>query len=175
MLYGTALSFHRLANFSYGNLSEVGTLALRGDLRALHERRPLVMRGQRAGCLAFVLVLGCTLGACAPSGQQAPSPPLHPSAFTQLGLASWYGEAHAGHHTASGESFDPNAMTAAHRTLPLGTTIRVTNVENGRTVTVRINDRGPVDENRIIDLSRAAADALGFRGTGIAKVRLDGF
>jgi len=65
-------------------------------------------------------------------------------------------------------------MTAAHRTLPLGTMARVTNVENGRSVLVRINDRGPVDESRIIDLSRAAADALGFRASGIAKVKLEG-
>jgi rare lipoprotein A len=89
-------------------------------------------------------------------------------------LASWYGKAHAGHKTASGELFDPNAMTAAHRTLPMGAMVRVTNIENGRTVTVRINDRGPTDESRIIDLSRAAADALGFRENGIARVKLQG-
>ena len=109
------------------------------------------------------------VGACAPS-----APPLHPTILSQVGLASWYGNAHAGHKTASGELFDPNAMTAAHRTLPLGAMVRVTNVENGRTVTVRINDRGPTDERRIIDLSRAAADALGFRASGIAKVKLEG-
>ncbi len=99
---------------------------------------------------------------------------MHPTGFTQVGLASWYGNAHAGHKTASGELFDPNAMTAAHRTLPMGALVRVTNVENGRTVMVKINDRGPEDRSRIIDLSRAAADALGFRASGTAKVRLEG-
>lgn len=97
---------------------------------------------------------------------------MHPTGFTQVGLASWYGNAHAGHKTASGELFNPNEMTAAHRTLPLGTMVRVTNVENGRAVTVRINDRGPMAERRIIDPSRAAADALGFRASGTAQVKL---
>lgn len=117
------------------------------------------------------------VGACAPQPPQTPpTPPPVPAghtAFTQVGLASWYGNAHAGHKTASGELFDPNAMTAAHRTLPLGIRVRITNVENGRTVTVRINDRGPADESRIIDLSRAAADALGFRTNGTVRVRLE--
>ena len=122
---------------------------------------------------ALALAVVCFLGACAPS-QPPPGPVVRPTGFSQNGLASWYGNAHAGHKTASGELFDPNAMTAAHRTLPLGTKVRVTNVENGRTVTVRINDRGPVDPSRIIDLSRAAADALGFRASGIARVRLEG-
>ncbi len=128
------------------------------------------------GRATLAICIVCSLGACAP--QTPPTPPsvpaVHPTAFSQVGLASWYGSAHAGHRTASGEPFNPYAMTAAHRILPLGTTVRVTNVENGRTVTVRINDRGPTDESRIIDLSRAAADALGFRASGIAKVRLEG-
>ena len=133
--------------------------------------RPEAVRGQRVGNPAFALAVVCLLGACAPFAQRAPS---HPTTFTQVGLASWYGGAFAGHRTASGELFDPNAMTAAHRTLPLGAKVRVTNVENGRTITVRINDRGPADESRIIDLSRAAADALGFRASGVTKVKLEG-
>ena len=91
----------------------------------------------------------------------------------QVGLASWYGSFHAGQRTASGELFDPDAMTAAHRTLPLGTLVRVTNVANGRFVNVRINDRGPRDTSRIIDLSRAAAQALGFTSDGVMKVKLE--
>ncbi len=121
---------------------------------------------------ALALAVVCSLGACAPS-RPPPGSVVRPTGFIQVGLASWYGNGHAGHKTASGELFDPNAMTAAHRTLPMGAIVRVTNVENGRTVTVRINDRGPEDTSRIIDLSRAAADALGFRASGVAKVRLD--
>lgn len=93
--------------------------------------------------------------------------------FVQVGLASWYGSFHAGQRTASGDLFDPNAMTAAHRTLPLGTVVRVTNIANGRAVTVRINDRGPRDKSRIIDLSRSAAQALGFAADGIMKVKIE--
>ena len=86
------------------------------------------------------------------------------------GLASFYG---SDQQTASGERFNPRAMTAAHRTLPFGTKVRVTNVRSGRTVTVRINDRGPFIPGRVIDLSQAAAEELGIVGRGIAKVKLD--
>ncbi len=78
-----------------------------------------------------------------------------------------------GRPTTSGELFDPDGMTAAHRTLPLGAVVRVTNVENGRAVTLRINDRGPQDMSRIVDQSRAAAATLGFRDAGTARVRLE--
>jgi rare lipoprotein A len=86
------------------------------------------------------------------------------------GLASFYGN---DLQTASGERFNPRAMTAAHRTLPFGTKVRVTNVRSGRAVTVRINDRGPFIPGRVIDLSQAAAEELGIVGRGIAKVKLD--
>jgi peptidoglycan lytic transglycosylase len=86
------------------------------------------------------------------------------------GLASFYGSQQ---QTASGERFNPRAMTAAHRTLPFGTKVRVTHVKSGRTVTVRINDRGPFVTGRVIDLSQAAAEELGIVGYGIAKVKLD--
>jgi rare lipoprotein A len=92
---------------------------------------------------------------------------------TQLGVASFYGPEFAERPTASGELFDPRAMTAAHRTLPLGTRVRVTNLENGRQTVVRINDRGPYRNNRVIDLSRAAARKLGFVQDGIAHVRIE--
>ncbi len=108
------------------------------------------------------------------------------SATTQTGVASWYGPGFHGRKTASGERYDQNAMTAASRTLPLGTRVKVTNLENGKTVEVTINDRGPYVDGRIIDLSRAAARKLGFRKAGIAaradrrdqrrdRVRLEGF
>lgn len=90
------------------------------------------------------------------------------------GLASWYGPRFHGRRTASGERFDQHAFTAAHRTLPFGTVVRVRSLVNGRTVDVRINDRGPFLKRRVIDLSRAAADALGLldSGKGIKPVVL---
>jgi len=90
----------------------------------------------------------------------------------QTGAASWYGQAHHGKKTASGEAFDMYALTAAHRSLPLGTRIRVTNVANGRAIDVRINDRGPAIPGRIIDLSYGAARALGAVGDGVFRVRI---
>ena len=88
------------------------------------------------------------------------------------GNASYYGRQFHGRRTASGEAFDMNAMTAAHRTLPFGTLVQVTNPRNGKTVTVRINDRGPFHGNRVIDVSRAAATELGLIGPGKAHVEL---
>jgi rare lipoprotein A len=91
----------------------------------------------------------------------------------QTGEASWYGAAHQGKPTASGEKFDQARLTAAHRSLPFGTKIKVTNLGNGKTVEVEINDRGPFAENRIIDLSHAAAKALEIIDSGTATVRLE--
>jgi rare lipoprotein A len=85
-------------------------------------------------------------------------------------VASWYGQQHQGLKTASGEIFDKNKLTAAHRTLPFGTRLRVTNVENGKTVVVRVNDRGPYVAGRVLDLSYGAAQALGMTGAGVARV-----
>lgn len=95
------------------------------------------------------------------------------SEFRTEGHASFYGLRFKGRPTASGEIFDPQAMTAAHRTLPFGTRLRVTNISNGRSVVVRINDRGPYAHGRIIDLSRAAAERLEMVRRGIAPVRLE--
>jgi rare lipoprotein A len=91
----------------------------------------------------------------------------------EFGVASFYGREWNGHRTASGERFDPNALTAAHRTLPFGTRVRVTNLDNGRQIVVRINDRGPFVRGRVLDLSRAAAKKLDFLATGTATVRID--
>ena len=93
----------------------------------------------------------------------------------QVGTASWYGEYFQGKQTASGEPYDMRDFTAAHPTLPLGTFVRVTNLRNGKIVVVRINDRGPVVEGRIIDLSYNSARALGFEERGLQTVRLDIF
>jgi rare lipoprotein A len=96
-----------------------------------------------------------------------------PWQFEELGQASWYGGQHHGRTTASGAKFDMNKMTAAHRTLPLGTNVRVTNLDNGRSVEVLINDRGPYVGTRVIDLSREAARRLQMEHEGIAPVRIE--
>jgi len=93
-----------------------------------------------------------------------------PTQIASQGVASFYTE---GQQTASGEKFDTNDLTAAHPTLPFGTRLRVTNVVSGRSVTVRVNDRGPYVPGRVVDVSHSAADALGMVGSGIAKVKLD--
>src|SRR6202167_1101419 len=91
----------------------------------------------------------------------------------QVGTASWYGQDFEGKTTASGEEYDMYDMTAAHPTLPLGSYVRVTNLRNGRAVVVKVNDRGPIVEGRIIDLSYGAAQALQFQQHGLQRVRLD--
>ena len=91
----------------------------------------------------------------------------------QFGRASWYGHALQGMETASGEAYDMNGMTCAHRSLPIGALVRVTNLRNHKSVIVRVNDRGPVPETRVIDLSYAAANVLGFSHRGLASVRID--
>ena len=93
--------------------------------------------------------------------------------YRKIGTASWYGAYHQGRPTASGAPYDMNRLTAAHRSLPLATTARVTNLANGRTVTVTINDRGPYWHGRIIDLSAKAAQLLGMRRQGVARVKVE--
>lgn len=93
-------------------------------------------------------------------------------AFHQKGPASWYGPGFHGRKTASGEVYDMHAMTAAHKRLPLGTKVKVTNLDNGKSVVVRINDRGPFYGNRILDLSKAAAGKIGAIEKGVAKVSI---
>ena len=93
--------------------------------------------------------------------------------YSETGIASWYGPGFHGANTANGEKFDTNELTAAHRTLQMPSLVRVTNLENGRSVVVRVNDRGPFARGRIIDVSSKAADLLGFKGRGTAKVRVE--
>ena len=135
---------------------------------------------------AALIGLGAaTLAACAggPRAQlataerQGRSPhadPLPSGAWRrdEVGVASWYGDRYQGRATASGERFDMGRATAAHPTLPLISLVEVTNLENGRTVRVRVNDRSPRHAGRVIDLSRAAAEQLGFVRQGLARVRL---
>lgn len=98
--------------------------------------------------------------------------PVEDPTYEEVGLASWYGAQFNGRPTASGERFDMNALTAAHKTLPLPGLVEVTNLTNGRSVVLRVNDRGPFVDNRIIDLSRGAAEALDLLGRGVGEVRV---
>jgi rare lipoprotein A len=115
--------------------------------------------------LLSLLVVGCA-HAAPPHGEHALA------GWTQRGKATWYGGELQGSMCASGERFDENKLTAAHRTLPLGARVLVTNLKNGRTVEVRINDRGPYGKGRIIDLSRAAARKIDMLAAGVAEVEL---
>ena len=118
------------------------------------------------------------LAGCAKKHHTAAAPAPPRSAAAQIrdgetGLASWYGHPYHGRPAADGEIYDMEKFTAAHRTLPFGTWVRVVNLTNDKTVDVRITDRGPFVENRIIDLSHAAAVAVALIGPGVARVRLD--
>ena len=146
-------------------------------------------RALLAASLGFLVLQGCTTvqgppetdtpaEAPAPPRKSTPDPsagkrPPAPAALPQTGQASWYGSAHHGKRTASGSIYDQTKLTAAHRTLPFGTRVMVTNASNGKSVEVEITDRGPYAGNRIIDLSRAAAQALGMIESGVATVRLE--
>jgi len=103
----------------------------------------------------------------------APIPAPSQPTLVETGLGSWYGRRFHGKLTANGEVFDPEKFTAAHRTLPWGSRVKVTNLTNGKSVEVRINDRGPFGKGRIIDVSRAAAKVLGMVGSGITTVRVE--
>ena len=144
------------------------------------------MRGRIAhGLMIALLIVG--LGAAqGPNNSEASSAPIravpaqpeirHQTGKNQpyqIGTASWYGEYFVGKPTASGEDFDMYDMTAAHPTLPLGSYVRVTNLRNGRAVVVKVNDRGPIVPDRIIDLSYGAAQVLEFEHRGLQRVRLD--
>ena len=123
----------------------------------------------RSGALVTAATAVLSLGASVLASTSAIA---EPKGQAISGLASWYGPGFHGRRTASGETFNTNALTAAHRTLPFGTQVRVVNQQNGRSVMVRINDRGPFSHGRVIDLSRAAAQLIGL--SGIAKVMLTG-
>lgn len=121
-------------------------------------------------------IAGSLLIAAAPVAAQDAAPPAPAPASSVLasGMASFYGDAHAGNRTASGERFDPDGMTAAHRSLPFGTRLRVTDPSTGRSVIVRVNDRGPFHRSRILDLSEGAARELGIvrRGRAVVEIAL---
>lgn len=124
-------------------------------------------RWPRSARLALAALAVAVLGGCATLA------PPRDGTDGLVGLASWYGAPHHGQRTASGERFDMHQLVAAHRTLAFGTRVRVVNVENGRSVVVRIVDRGPFARGRVIDVSYAAAQALGMIQRGVVRVQLE--
>jgi len=146
-------------------------------------RRVSLAASRRVVPLLLLVALGCAHAPRQSSVQPPPEvaveparPPRvereHPRQLVAEGLASWYGGALRGHLTANGERFNPSALTAAHRTLPFGTCLHVENLANGRSVDVRVNDRGPYVNGRIVDVSEAAARRLDMLDQGVGHVRL---
>ncbi len=136
--------------------------------------------------LASTLAVLCCLSAAAiaqqaasapPAAAPAPAPAAAPAAApageVSEGKVAWYGRKFAGHKTASGQAFDPGALTMAHKTLPFGTRVRVTNPKNNKSVVVRVNDRGPTQPDRVGDLSQAAAARLGMLRSGVIDAKLE--
>lgn len=115
------------------------------------------------------LIIATSLAAAAALAQT----PAGTQANEITGMCSYYARMHNGHVTAGGEKFDSNAMTAAHRQLPMGTKLKVTNLANGKSVVVRVNDRGPFVKGRSLSVTRRAAEELGFRKQGVAKVKFE--
>ena len=138
------------------------------------------MPGTGRWAVCGLILSAAILAGCAGSSprfyshpSQAPPPPAEPEPYQLQGVASYYADEFNGRTTSNGETYDMHALTAAHRTLPFNSMVRVTNVLNHQSVVVRINDRGPFKEDRIIDLSFKAAELLGMIPTGTADVTLE--
>jgi rare lipoprotein A len=157
------------------------------NLKSRQAGAPSIMRIWRIAVLwgSIIFLAACTSQSYAPPPPTSPGQPkpyrvngrwyqpiVHARGFEQEGVASWYGREFHGRRTSSGETYNMYALTAAHKTLPLGTYVRVRNLRNGKTLDVRINDRGPFARGRIIDLSYAAAKTLGVVGPGTAPVKI---
>ena len=121
------------------------------------------MNKLKTACAAALIALAASTAGAADTGTGA----------AQVGVASWYGPGFDGRLTANGERFNQNELTAAHRTLPFGTRVRVTNESNGQSVVVRVNDRGPFVGKRVIDLSKGAAQEIGLISRGTGRVKLE--
>jgi rare lipoprotein A len=159
----------------------VAIRGVRGGLMR-SERRNLMRTGRRAVPIACALAaLGSGLAAPAWGQQPATAPPAAPAAGaltgavgeTQTGLAAYYSTRLNGSRTASGERYRQDALTTAHQTLPFGTRVKVTNAKNNRSVLLRVNDRGPTQPGRILDVSRRAAQSLGFVRAGLVETKLE--
>lgn len=131
------------------------------------------MRKLVMGCAVAALVVLSPRYEARPSGAISIIYPISTPSQSVVGIASWYGQQFHGNRTANGEIYDMNGLTAAHRVLPMGTRVRVTNLLNSKSVLLRINDRGPAIHGRLIDVSLAAAKSIGMVGLGLAPVRLE--
>src|SRR5512135_257514 len=131
-------------------------------------------RERPRGGVAVPAVVMALIGVlvASPTGQGPQFPDTVPE-WVQQGRVSWYGPGFHGRRTANGEVFDTHELTMAHRSLPMGTSVRVTNLENGRSVVLRVNDRGPYVRGRVADLSHAAAERLGFVDEGVVPARIE--
>lgn len=156
----------------YGVRSLTAIIAATGAIGAISASASGVPRHHQASSWRTVVIpmSGVTTASIHQPAQPKIARPLTGVAHNLQGIASFYWQ---GQRTASGEAFNPSDMTAAHRTLPFGTKVRVTHTASGRTVVVRINDRGPFKPGRVIDLSKAAAEKLQMTGAGLAAVRLE--
>ncbi|MGA8529257.1 MAG: septal ring lytic transglycosylase RlpA family protein [Acidobacteriaceae bacterium] len=144
--------------------------AIRRSDNAKRPRRFLTFAG---AVLALIVGVAGARAASPADHLTSPGVAVRHHHWYEFGVASWYGKFFQGKTTASGVPFDEHALTCAHRSLPLGSVLRVTNLRNHRSVVVTVNDRGPVPEDRIIDLSYAAAEALGFSERGLAPVKVE--
>jgi rare lipoprotein A len=129
----------------------------------------------RSGLAAAIFLLGASGTVAQPAAASAPAsaPPATASAAaSETGKIAWYGRKFAGRKTASGEAFNPEALTMAHKTLPFGTRVKITNPKNSKSVTVRVNDRGPTQPDRVGDVSYAAARKLGMLKSGVIEAEL---
>jgi rare lipoprotein A len=134
----------------------------------------MLHRSRRLACVLVLVPVSLALSDCGKKHHVAHALPSAPSLRSgETGLASWYGHPYHGRAAANGEIYDMEKLTAAHRTLPFGTWVRVTNLANDKSVEVRIIDRGPFVGGRVIDLSHAAAEVIDMVGSGIARVRLE--
>jgi rare lipoprotein A len=152
----------------------MSTCSARYSARDLSLGAVIVLVGMLASCAGIIDTIDVAPEPVTPPVQAVNASPVPAvPVFRQQGTASWYGKDVHGRRTASGELFDRNSLSAAHRTLPLGSMIRVTNLDNNKSTTVRVNDRGPFIKNRVIDLSYAAARELGFVADGTAQVSIE--
>ena len=152
------------------------TVGISMGLTSVHASQPgtsLLAGFHSVGRLELSSNTPVVIPATQPSVAPAKLAARHVRIWRQVGLASWYGGQFQGRKTANGEIFNMNELSCAHRTLPLGTWVKVTNLHNHRWVVLRVNDRGPVPETRVVDLSSAAAHLLGMRQKGVSRVRLD--
>ena len=176
-MHTTTADSHTICSPPSSAAAVVGGNRPRSPALAVSIRRPCVTRRQHRWMhtlLQCLLVTGLVVSCTSRSAVPPPTAPSSaPSLRIQYGLASWYGREQHGRRTASGEIFDSNQLVAAHRTAPFGTYALVTNLANGRTVQVRINDRGPAVAGRVIDLSYAAARQLDMVHVGVTRVKVE--